>query len=139
MKIVDQDEYYDDIYGEQYKSLFDENKIETFFRKENFYGGEKDKYNQIPYLIWYNAIMNIQFPEYGIYKLNRMYIYDIYKDACLYNNIKPDYSSKLINISGIFEPLSVYVNLPYFTQNSNSSKYEILEKIYSVLDREHMN
>lgn len=139
LKIVDQNEYYYDIYGEQHDEIYNTNKITEYFQNVNLYGGEKDTYGQIPYLIWYNVISYIQFPDYDLYKVDRIYIYDIYKDACLYNNINHDYSNKLINVSGIFESLSGYINLPYFTQTNNISKYEILEKIYSVLDRENIN
>lgn len=41
LKIVDQNEYYDDIYGEPHESIDNTNKITEYFRNGNLYGGKK--------------------------------------------------------------------------------------------------
>lgn len=134
---INSKEYTIDMFGIHITFLSDFYDVDAYFSTKKLYQGKEISYLP-PFLLVRNAFLALSGPEYSDKILNtrtdRFDIYNIYKDSCLYNNIKIEYSKTLINVSGLSEPLSVCINRPYLSQDESVDKYVILESIYSVLD-----
>lgn len=136
LNTVKSKEYLIDMNGINFTFVKEFDKVDEYFAKNKLYQGKEIK--QTPYIFTINAFIAMYGVDYldqvNNRRVDRLYIYDIYKDSCLYNNINPKYSNSIIDISGLSKPISSYINKPYLSLDDPVNKYEILESIYSILD-----